>query len=171
MAPTNTLSTNTPMRPYISRVMSSEIRRARYVSSGLSQLEAWAYSSHRRPLDTSAIQMHQFVAQSSGETPFERFLAWDPVEDPNVLYARPAIAEAIRRNAAVVAAPNALPEPDGDEHDATEDEQDDREDDADDEEMNDDGSQSDDDGSDSDDDGADSDGDGDDAGGIQIEGK
>lgn len=98
--------------------------------------------------------MHDFVAESSDETPFERFLVWDPVEDPNVLLARPATAEAI------AAALNALPGSGEGEGDATEDERDDGEDGAEEEEANDDG-----DGNDDDDDNDD------DTGGIRVEKK
>jgi len=139
--------------------MSSEVRRLRYVCSGLSQLEANTHNCDHREPDTSAIRMHDFVAESSDETPFERFLVWDPVEDSNVLYARPATAEAIRRNAAA-AALNALPGPDEGEGDVTEAEQDDREDDVEEEETNDDGN----------DNGAEDDNDND-MGGIRIERK
>ncbi|KAG0130411.1 hypothetical protein HOY82DRAFT_369886 [Tuber indicum] len=157
-----TQSASVPVRPYVARVMLSEIRRLRYVSSGLSQLEAYARSSNARELNTSAIQIHDFVAESSDETPFERFLAWNPVEDSNVVYARLATAEAVRRAVvAAAAALNALPESDEREDDAAEDEQDGREDDGVDEEgMNDDGTDSDDDGDDDDD-----------MGGIQIGGE
>jgi len=153
-------------RSFVTRVMSSEIRRLRYVCSGLSQWEAYAPSPNHWEPDTSAIRMHDFVAESSDETPIERFLVWDPVEDPNVLFARPATVEAIRRNAAA-AALNALSGSDEgegedeDEGDGTEDERDDREDDVE-EETNDDG----DDGSDDDDDSND-----DDMGGIRVEKK
>ena len=143
--------------------MSSEIRRLRYVCSGLSQLEANAHSCDHREPDTSAIRMHDFVAESSDETPFERFLVWDPVEDSNVLYARPATAEAIRRSAAATAL-NALPGPDGDKSDMTEAEQDNREDDVEEEESNDNGDDN------GDDNGADDDHDND-MGGIRIERK
>ena len=133
--------------------MSSEIRRLRYVCSGLSQ-EACARSCDHWEPDTSAIQMHDFVAESSEETPFERFLVWDPVEDPNVLLARPATAEA------VAAALNALPGSDEDEGDATEDERGDGEGRAEEKEANNDGD---------DDDGDDDNGD--DTGGIRVEKK
>jgi len=142
-----------PRRSFVTRVMSSEIRRLRYVCSGLSQ-EAYARSCDHWEPDTSAIQMHDFVAESSDETPFERFLVWDPVEDPNVLLARPATAEAI------AAALNALPGSGEGEGDATEDERDDGEDGAEEEEANDDG-----DGNDDDDDNDD------DTGGIRVEKK
>lgn len=143
--------------------MSSEIRRLRYVCSGLSQFEANADSCDHREPDTSAIRMHDFVAESSDETPFERFLVWDPVEDSNVLYARPATAEAIRRNAVAAAALNALPGSDEGEGDVTEAEQDDK-DDVEEEESNDDGDDN------GDDNGADDDN-SNDMGGIRIERK
>jgi hypothetical protein len=46
------------------------------------------------------LQIHEFTAESSNETPFERFCVRDWVDDPNVVFARLAIAKEVKSSAA-----------------------------------------------------------------------